>query len=301
MDTHRTKRRRDNNEINSEYTGLFIVKHLEFFFLYNIKQIDIDGYPYEDEEEPRGNISEIYYVYVIPNPSSITCENILTRIEERSCRMIHIIKYKGSESFVAKSKQLNHMDECSIGDELSNGEGTREMMNSSFYICSKIFGVTSMYLRDKSFRNELPVQDYNFLIYGQSWYERHFGAFPAGRDNVESWKYIKNIIHTYVTREKVKVMISKLISSGYQYTDVFKNYIDKQGEDLYDEPWISLFKGYQSENFDELNKSKILFDKKFLETTTSVLGFIRMERWIIKLRTVGIQGFKNTAIFKSIV
>ena len=297
--TRETKRQRTEETSIDEKTGLYIIKQGGFFFLFNIKEITLDEYPYDHEGEKPESVESIYYVYVNPNPSTIGYGQLINRVGDRTCRMIHIIKYHSDPFFVAKSKQLQFNDECEIGEELSTRDGTRDMMNASLYICNKVFGVNSMYLRDTSFKNGLPVQDYNFLLYGQSWYQRHFGANPVNRVDRDSWKHMtNNIFSQNVTKSKLDQIISSLTSGNYRYLDVLNQYIDKLGDEVYEYTWNWFFRGYDYTKYDEIHKNKV--DSTFLKIVTSILGFIKVERWIIRFRTIDPRIFNDTIMFKTV-
>ena len=224
-------------------------------------------------------------MYVIPNPSTIEHDQLINTIDDRTCRMIHVIKYHSDDFFVAKSKQLQFNDECAIGEELSTGDGTRDMMNASLYICNKVFGVASMYLRDKSSKNGLPIQDYNFLLHGQSWYQRHFKAAPVTRIDQDSWREITNNISQRVSKSQLDRIISSLASGNYIHINVLNQYINRLGDEVYEDTWDMFFTAYDNLKYDEIHKNKNLFDLTFLKIVPPILGFIKMERWIIKFRT----------------
>ena len=87
---------------------------------------------------------------------------------------------------------------CSVDGELQKGTGTVEMLRSMITICNLLMpSAKRMYFKDVS---DSPCNDrrmllahYSLLLYGQTWYERHFKAVmknKAYRDRLDDFRQL---------------------------------------------------------------------------------------------------------------
>lgn len=86
------------------------------------------------------------------------------------------------EKNITRVASLDHGKNCSVTELLPNKQGTKQMFLSTLALCVEKIGVERIQLIDASnFMCGDMVVDlsiHNLLVYGETWYERKYGAKP---------------------------------------------------------------------------------------------------------------------------
>lgn len=161
---------------NKEIHGVYITKSPDHIFLISMEPVLMDPSSVK--------------VRVVPVPRTDSHFNSALL---QSCVEIvvgtHDIGFMMSESKSPSAKNYTHVNtlaygkNCAMTDILSAKQGTNQMFLSALALCVEKIGVEKIQLIDAShFMCEDMVVDlylHNMLIYGQTWYERKYGAVPT--------------------------------------------------------------------------------------------------------------------------
>ena len=138
-------------------------------------------------------------------------------ISEFSC--LYIILERESNSFTGHIDFLKHHKECSVSSSMEKGFGTQAMVKSVLALCRRLFGISmfsfydaSEFLCDTGGGNILDVNmtDHNLLVYGKTWYERKFQAFPADEKDANLYNHSKTLLNRQVDVEKADQIIASI-------------------------------------------------------------------------------------------
>jgi hypothetical protein len=88
-------------------------------------------------------------------------------------------------------ENLAYYSRCAYGHDLKQGDGTRDMIYCVLKLCIDVFPeIKNVYFKDVSYfdceeddRMKVYLSYYDLLLYGQTWYERHFKAIAVDRED----------------------------------------------------------------------------------------------------------------------
>lgn len=96
---------------------------------------------------------------------------------------------------------LAYYSRCSKNKQLEPGKGTREMIMSILKICIEAFpDVKRVVLKDVADFHcqgkRVLLSYYSLLLYGQTWYERHFNARPTHKEDIGTLDRFRSLLKT---------------------------------------------------------------------------------------------------------
>lgn len=196
-------------QLKREVYGVYITKSPDHIFLISVGPVEMDA--------------SSVLVKVVPVPRTDThfhanfftsCVDIVVGAHDM-CRGLWISEEeKDTNRDFTHIKALAHSKNCSVTDPLSTKQGTKQMFLSTLALCVKIIGVTKLQLIDAShFMCEDMVVDlylHNMLVYGQSWYERKYGAIPAHRNSRAALHRAKQALAQAVSNPIAQALIESI-------------------------------------------------------------------------------------------
>ena len=212
--------------------SVFITKSENYFFLVTIKNINPGTFE-------RGT----YCVRVAPVPS--TGSYMIPTTDKISCINISIeVKKKKRQAHI---HCINHDKECALRSPddmgLERGRGTFEMVMSTLALCRSLFDISRFTLEDASkfdcapARTTVQLRYHNLMVYGETYYERRFGAVPRFESDIPEWNKVKQDLKNNI----VPCDFSKLISRGINERMV-------EFDEEYIEPLMRVVKEHQGKS-----------------------------------------------------
>ena len=270
------KRQRFNyTPIIDDQSGLYIVKQRGSFFIFKIELTNTHEY-------------NVFIVQPVEMPVVDINEVMRHSFDEYGCISTKITLYDNNGvpgGNTAYMEQVCYDEQCAIGN-LERIKGTEDMINATLFLCGKLFKVRSLFLEDQTSYvcnvESIPMQNFNFLVYGKSYYERKFNAKPSTREKNEEWNTMtEKVQYDSIEPDDADAIVNivhSLIETGYDQEnfeivrDAVNSYIGFE--------WIGLFGHLYGEH-----GSKI-FTRRFVERVSLYLGFIKVDKWKIFIRRV---------------
>lgn len=191
--------------IMTDVSGLYILKSAEAFFMANVEQ-DVDHTS----------------IHVVPatfnsqdNYNAFIKDDLPTFPFGDSC--LKISHQHGERPILGT---LDYFRNCAMGDDMARKTGTYDMVCAVLSFCQRLFGneCSKFGVHDAtSFwcgKRRVKMWLHNLLVYGETYYERKFGAKPDESDeattpNISGWSSIKSQLATeQVTSDLVHTLIT---------------------------------------------------------------------------------------------
>lgn len=183
-------------DTNSNKSGLYILKSTDNFFMVKVEA---------DSDDDSATIKVVPATFNNQDNFNalINDDSIMSLPFGSEC--LKISNFEGNRPILST---LDYFQNCSLGDIMSRKTGTHHMVCAILSFCAELFGHTF---------TKFGVQDaatfwcgkklvasmwlHNLLVYGETYYERKFGAKPeAGEGELSAWTSTK----TRLATEKVK-------------------------------------------------------------------------------------------------
>lgn len=174
-----------------------------------------------------------YTVAIVPVPGEVNdaVHKASDEPDSKKCLFINICP--SEEGLIGCIVNFSYERFCSLSPGLNISEG-RNMVQPTLEFCRKIFGVSRFtFLDSSSFKCQpsgemISMGDHNLLVYGQTWYERIFGAKPEAEDKQRQLRMTKLILSENVNKEQA----SKLVKFVKNTVILTHSFLD---EDIVDE------------------------------------------------------------------
>jgi hypothetical protein len=164
--------------------------------------------------------------------------------------------YNTNDDYI-ELQSLAYYSRCSSNKELEPGTGTREMIMSILKICIEAFtGVKRIVLKDVADfhcnNKRVLLSYYSLLLYGQTWYERHFKARPVHKEDNETLDEFRKPLN-----DKPKKGVFSFYEPGdYEnWHRFFESYKKNNG--------CGFFHEYQSE-FENISQTKLFYSSWYI-------------------------------------
>lgn len=153
-----------------------------------------------------------YTVGIVPVPGSIEDAVNESHGEENTNKCLLINICPSEDGFIGCIVQFAYDKFCSLSPGLDNSEG-RFMIQPTLEFCREIFGVTKFNFIDSSSficnpsGQKISMGDHNILVYGETWYERIFGATPEDEDKQRELRISKLILSEKVNKQHASKLV----------------------------------------------------------------------------------------------
>ena len=166
------------------------------------------------------------------------------------------LSYNTNDDYI-ELQSLAYYPRCANNRDLEKGDGTREMIMSILQICIDAFpDVKRVLLKDVSDfhcnNKRVLLSYYSLLLYGQTWYERHFSARPLHK---EDGKTLDNFRKLLLTKPKRGVFSFYEHADCTNWHEYFQNYKQAHGCEVFHE--------YQKE-FEKVAQIKLFYSSWYI-------------------------------------
>lgn len=184
----------------SDSSGLYVVKTPDNFFMVKVQEISdsvrVDVVP------ATFNIQDNY--------DALLNDDLPSLPFGRTC--LSISSHDNRTPIIST---LDYFKNCAMGDSMNRRTGTYHMVCATLSLCQRLFGenFTRFRLQDASQfwcgKRQVDMWLHNLLVYGETYYERKFGATPdATHDLKDAWANLKTRLATeMVTQDFVNTLI----------------------------------------------------------------------------------------------
>ena len=183
-------------------TNTYIIKSIHDFFIVKVTQT-FTGY-------------DVRVVPVVLTQGN-TPQESHHNISDSSCLTLTL--EREFTNFTTEIDFLQHHQECSVSSRMEKGSGTQAMVKSVLALCRRLFGISTCSFYDASEFPcntgegnvvEVDLANHNLLVYGSTWYERKFQAFPTDEILVGRFNRSKELLRRQVDVDKADRIIASI-------------------------------------------------------------------------------------------
>jgi hypothetical protein len=155
--------------------------------------------------------------------------------EQEGLHKISIIDQKGQDCMLLHNlpgndptdlilSRLSYKPICTVGDSMRRGHDTRLMIKTMLLFCMRKYDIyqSVSFKDDASFdcrishdtTTQIPMDIYNVVVHGKTWYQRYFGAIPIYEDHSRKLEESLNLLQHSINTPFEKFWKDATIRTG---------------------------------------------------------------------------------------